>query len=366
MLVTASTVKDSAENLAFFVQANLAAGADHLMVFLDAPRADGQAEAAALLDEHPQVTCVRAGGPGWWQGERPANLNHRQRINANWAKSVLAAAGVDGWILHIDGDEVLRVDTALLDGLDASVRSIRLSPLEAVAQVGATQRATLFKRALDDDDLNLLHVLGAIDAPSNQAYFHGHLMGKSGVRVSSDLSLTLHDAVDPDGRRVDGLAHPDLTLLHYDAPTDREFIRKWTALAGAGPARYRAERRASAAALRSLAGRNLPAAVREKYLRRIYAAHIADDVELLADLGMLLEHDPLTPAAPPAGGLSESELAAVAACASAQRERPKASFLARDSAKDGAKDGAKDRGKAGAAAGSSGRARRRTGWGRRS
>lgn len=381
MLVTASTVKDSAENLSFFVAANLASGVDHMLVFLDAPRADGQVEAAALLDDHPKVTCVRAGGPGWWQGDRPANLNHRQRINANWAKQVVAEAlhpaGGDArearprpWLFHIDGDEVLRVDRARLDAVPADALTVRLAPLEAVARAGATQRATVFKRMLDDDELNLLHVLGAIDAPTNQSYFHGHVMGKSGVRIDSDLALTLHDAVTPSGARVEGLQDAGLGLLHYDAPTDREFIRKWTALAAAGPARYRADRRATVAALRTLAGRDLPVEVREKYLRRIYEDQIADDVELLSDLGLLVEHDPLTPSAARRAEIPDSVRGSIEDRARGLAEVPKQSYLVLDNAKDSAKENAKENAKGARQDSSTGSPtgsgrRRRTPWSRR-
>ena len=76
-------------------------------------------------------------------------------------------------------------------------------------------------------------------------------MGKSGVRPGSGLGLSLHGAVSPDGpppRHED----PRLRVLHYDAPSGEEFVRKWTAFAQAGPARYRPSRAPSARALRTL------------------------------------------------------------------------------------------------------------------
>ena len=338
MLVTASTVKDSVANLRFFVAANLASGVDHMVVFLDAPKAEGQAEAAAFLDDHPHVTCVKAGRT-WW-GDTPAgNLNNRQRMNANWAKAVLADLGWAAWLIHIDGDEVAHVDREALAGLPRHVDSIRLTTLEAVAQTGATERAALFKTMLEPADLNLLQVLGAIDEATNQSYFHGHLMGKSAVRIASPLALTVHDAVHPDGRRAAGEINDGFTVLHYDAPTEAEFIRKWTALAAAGPARYRQDRQATARALRALIGRDLSDDVRAKYLRQIYATYIADDLDVLHELGMLISLDPLAGKHLPQA-LDASQQAALDDKVAAMREEPKAQFLVHDRHKDQSKDDA--------------------------
>ena len=69
-------------------------------------------------------------------------------------------------------------------------------------------------------------------------------------------------------------------------------MRKWTALAQAGPARYRASRAPSARALRALVSSDLPDESATKYLRRIYDLTTRDDVELLDELGLLVEHDP--------------------------------------------------------------------------
>lgn len=342
MLVTASTIKDSAANVRFFVEANLASGVDHMVVFLDAPKEPGQAEVEEYLEAQPRVTCVRAGGGAWWHGERPANLNHRQRINANWTHELLAPLGWATWLAHIDGDEVARLDRAALAALPADVATVRMRPLEAVARSGVDDRATLFKALLDDDTLTLLHVLGVLEDPSNQTYFHGHLMGKSAIRVGADVALTLHDAVTRAGERVDGTEDAAFSVLHYDAPTEQEFIRKWTALASAGPARYRASRQPVAKALKTLIGRDLPADVRERYLRRIYERQVADDVAVLDDLGLLVTCDPLTGSV--SGGsdgaspLTADQRAALDQRVIALRAEPKARFLVRDNKKDGTGD----------------------------
>jgi hypothetical protein len=292
MLFTATTVKDSPANVRFFVAANLASGVDHMFVFLDAPQEPDQQEVAELLDAEPRVTCVRTTRRHWWQEDRPQSLNVRQRINANWTRSLLEPFPWAEWLFHIDGDEVALLDRDALAAVPSDRDAVWLPPLEAVSELRPAGRPTRFKRLLDDSDLNLLHVLGAIDAPTNQAYFHGHVMGKTGVRPGSGLALTLHDAISAAGVRQERHRDDRLGLLHYDAVSGEEFIRKWSALARAGHARYRASRQPMARALRTLVGKDVPEPTREKYLRRIYELTTLDDVELLGELGLLEDVDP--------------------------------------------------------------------------
>lgn len=299
MILTASTIKDTPENVRFFVSANLASGVDHMFVFLDAPKDPGQAVVAAELAEHPNVTCIPTGRKAWWGDDRPKSLNVRQRVNANWVRRVLEPFGWAEWLFHIDGDEVARVDREALAAVPAGLDAVWLPPWEAVSQWSQPERPTRFKRLLDDAELNLLQVLGTIGEPTNQAYFHGHVMGKSGVRPGSGLALTLHEAISADGERQPRHEDPRLSVLHYDATSGEEFVRKWTALAQAGPARYRADRAPTARALRALTSGDLPEDVRATYLRRIYDLTTRDDVETLADLRLLVEHDPLQAGAAP-------------------------------------------------------------------
>ena len=313
MLCTATTVKDSLENVRFFVTANLASGVDHMFVFLDAPQAPGQQEVGAFLDDTSQVTCIRTTRKDWWQEDRPANLNVRQRINANWVRALLAPLDWAEWLFHIDSDEVALLDRAALAAVPPGTDAVWLAPSEAVSQPHPTQRPTRFKRLLDEDDLSLLHVLGVLDEPSNQSYFHGHVLGKSGVRPASGLALTLHDAISDDGKRQERHQDERLRLLHYDAVSGAEFIRKWTALATAGPARYRPSRAPMAKALKTLAAKDVPDDVREKYLWRIYDLTTRDDVELLGELGLLDDIDPAR------GGEAPDELPADDAHQLAQR-----------------------------------------------
>ena len=342
MYFTASTVKDSPENVRFFVDANLASGVDHMFVFLDAPREDGQAKVARALADHPHVTCIRTGRRGWWGGDRPASLNVRQRINANWARTVLAPFEWAEWLFHIDGDEVAALDREALAAVPAEADAVWLTPWESVSEWAATGRPTQFKRLLSVPELNLLHVLGVLPAATNQAYFHGHVLGKSGVRPASGLGLTLHEAVSPEGVRQPGHEDPRLHLLHYDAPSGEEFVRKWTALASAGPTRYRRSRQPAARALKALLASDLPPATREKYLHRLYDITTRDDVDTLAELQLLVEADPLR------AGHTPRELPPGAAEQLAQRvaelsERPKAGYYIDDARRGGRRANLKKR-----------------------
>ena len=183
MLLTVSTIRDSLPNVRRFVAANLASGVDHMVVFLDAPKDPGQDEVRAELSAHPHVTCVPTGRASWWLDDRPAGLNVRQRINANVALDALRGLPWAEWLFHVDGDEVARVDPALLAAVPASTDTIRLDPLEAVSRWHIEAPPTRFKRLLDQHDLSLLFTLGLVAEPSNAAYFHGHIKGKSGVRT---------------------------------------------------------------------------------------------------------------------------------------------------------------------------------------
>ena len=341
MLFTVSTVKDSVDNVGFFVAANLASGVDHMVVLLDAPAEPEQVEVAASLADHPHVTCLPAGRRDWWQGERPAGLNVRQRANAAWVRAVLEPLEWAEWLFHVDGDEVARLDREALAEVPPGLDAVWLPPWEAVSQwdpePGAGARPRSFKRLLDDADLTLLHVLGRVPEATNQAYFHGHVMGKTGVRPASGCVLTLHGALAPDGADAERHEDPRLTVLHYDAPSGEEFVRKWTALAGAGPARYRASRAPVARALRRLVAADLPDDVRRKYLREIYDATTRDDVETLAELGLLEEVDPATlgPDHRRARSLAPAQAAELAARVAEMRSLPKTAFVVEDSPRDG-------------------------------
>jgi Glycosyl transferase family 2 len=324
MIVTASTVLDTPANVRRFVADNLAMGVDHMVVFLDDPSAQDQDRVADELSRHRNVTCVPAGRE-WWAADRPPGLNVRQRSNANLALELLADMEWAQWVFHIDGDEVVALDREKLAAVPAGTDAAWLTPLESVSQFDAPERPTLFKRLLDDDDLNLLHTLGVLSRPTNRAYYHGHVMGKSGVRPGSGLRLTLHDAVTTSGDRVPTHKDASLRVLHHDAVSGAEFVRKWTAIMGAGPAVFRKDRASTVNALRTLTAKDIAAPTAEKYLRRIYEATTEDDVATLHELGLLEEVDPGRGTHVPRP-ISDIDRATLADRIAAMREVPKRHF----------------------------------------
>lgn len=322
VLVAAATVLDTLPHVQRFVAGNLAGGLDHLVVFLDKPGAPGQDDVRKFLDEHPHVTCVPAGG-GWW-GERPALLNVRQCTNANLVKELLAGAG-DAWVFHVDGDEVVRVDRDLLVG--TAHDAIRLAPREAVARERWVGEPTLFKRLLGEEDLVLLQALGVLDEPDNRAYFHGHLQGKGAVRAAGEAWLTLHRPVGADGRTVAALEDDRLELFHYESYSGEEFVRKWTAMVASGPrASHRPGRIETASALRTLLTKGLPVEVLERHLMEIFRRTTLDRDDVLGELGLLVETDPLTAGHEPVP-LGEPIATALREGLESWRGRPKERFF---------------------------------------
>ena len=106
LVVLASTVKDTLANVQRYVDGNLAGGADHLVLFLDAPDDPATPHVRGFLDAHPHVTCVVT-DDAWWTDKRPEQLNTRQRINANVVKALLSTVDWAGWVFHVDGDEIV-------------------------------------------------------------------------------------------------------------------------------------------------------------------------------------------------------------------------------------------------------------------
>jgi glycosyl transferase family 2 len=293
LVVLASTVKDTLANIERYVDGNLAGGADHLVVFLDDPSDPATAEVRAFLDAHPHVTCVVT-DETWWTDKRPEQLNTRQRVNANVVKALLSTVSWADWVFHVDADEIVQVPRPALSSVPSSQVAVSLAPLEAVSRKHWEGDPTWFKRLLDEPDLVLLKTLGVIDRPANGAYFHGHVEGKSGVRPTLDLWLTLHHVVDEEKNEVSSFTHPDLRLLHYESYSGEDFVRKWTSILAAGPKpAFRPAREPTAVALQTLISKGLSPGQAEPYLMRIFERTTEDDFDTLRDLGLLEHVDPL-------------------------------------------------------------------------
>ena len=304
-----STAKDTLANLQRYVDGNLAGGADHLVVFLDAPDDPATPELREFLDGHPHVTCVVTDA-SWWTDKRPEQLNTRQRINANVVKALLTSVDWAGWVFHVDADEIVQLDRSVLDSVPGPQAVVSLAPLEVVSRKQWDADPTWFKRLLEPDDLTLLKALGALDRAANGDYFHGHVEGKSGLRPTTELWLTLHHVVDSDKNEVDPFTDPAaLRLLHYESFSGEEFVRKWTSILAAGPKpNFRPARDSTAIALQTLIAKGLTPEQAQPYLMRIFERTTEDDFDTLRDLGLLEYADPRSgthvPAELPDGSLA--------------------------------------------------------------
>ncbi len=285
MITTVSTVKDDLARLERWIDRNQAAGVDRVVVFLD-DRDDAQS--AALLNERPGVIAIDA--RTWWGDGVPLRLNARQRINANAALDVVRDTDPQGWMFHIDGDEVLHLDTERLLALPGDIEAVQLSPLEALAQwEWPDDDVSLFKRLLTDEELDLLHLLGMLERPDNRAYFRGHTVGKAGLRVSTDAWLEIHRVVD-DQRAPVAVHRADwLQVLHYESHTLEEFVRKWTNHTTSGHRLMaRPERQQLASAMTADGWERWPVEVADRVRRELFAATVLDDRDGLERLDLLV------------------------------------------------------------------------------
>jgi Glycosyl transferase family 2 len=287
VILSVTTLKDSAANVEKWVRRNLGGGIDHLVVFLDGP----QPEVEALLRGHPHVTTVMADAD-WYQGTYSVGLNARQVVNAAVTSRLLGGMPWADWLFHLDGDEVALIDRAELDALDADTHAVRLQTLEAVGRLRPERDPTLFKRMCTRDELRAVTAFGELDKPSNMRYFRGHTRGKPGVRPRFDLALGVHQVLDLEGERLERAEGPGLHVLHYESPSGDEFVRKWMALlSSGGSVGQRGHRAVVAASIRTLSRLDLDEDDRRSFLYRLYERHCADDAELLQRLGLLVEVD---------------------------------------------------------------------------
>ena len=289
MIISATTVKDTLENVEKFVRRNLLGGIDHLVVFVDAPLPHVE----DFLRSHPDVTSVPAYGD-WW-GTLPASaLNTRQITNAALISQLVAGFPWAEWMFPLDGDEVARIDRDVLDRLGPETRVVQLLTMEAASRLHPQGDPTLFKRLLNDDELQLLYALGVIAQPRQRSYFRGHMCGKPGLRPTPDLALAVHHVIDMrTGERVESAKDLGLAMLHYESHDGDEFVRKWLALLSSGRRVQQHRQRAPlAAAIEALLALGLPEAETATFLEQLFVRTRLDDIETLSRLRLLVEVDP--------------------------------------------------------------------------
>jgi hypothetical protein len=268
-----------------FVARNLAAGTDHMLLFLDDPDEE-------LRSWQPEHVTLIATDEAYWDGARPERLNERQRVNANVANTALAPFERVGWLFHLDGDECLDIDLDVLSGVEPGFGCVRLAALEAVSRREWPGEVTHFKQLLDYEQLCLLHAVGVIDAPTNRSLFNGHVAGKVGVRPSPHVVVEIHTARDGDGNELETAHIEGLHVLHFESWCEAEFVRKWEAHLGSGGANFRAEKDRLRGAVEAIAtNAELDDAGRRRYLAEVYTRLVEDDFDRLVELGFAVTVD---------------------------------------------------------------------------
>lgn len=336
LVAVVATVKGPPEQVTQFVRTNLCAGADHLVVLVD----DADPAVLRALQDDPdtrhRVTAIGA-DDAYWKGSdfgssqiarrgRPDSLNVRQTIGANLANALVSSVPRFSWLFHLDLDERLHLDKDRLLALDPSVRAVALDVLEAVS-TERPESSRRYKRRPSRVELEDLHRRGLIKRPSPYAYFRGHYSGKRGIRPDPRVRLGIHRVKEPGGEVEIEPLHMDwLQLLHDESYSMEEFVRKWRALGSAGgfgqkPRRRRLGRRVA----RILENSSLDSAARDDRIRELYIRHVADDADLLEELGFLVRPNPAWSAYSPQP-LTQREQATLAGVANLLTGAPKRPF----------------------------------------
>ena len=289
LVCTVTTLWDTLENVERFVSRNLAAGADHMFVFLDGSAPDVR----EFLDSLDSVTVVRT-GKGYWQGRRSPSLNGRQMANANLVSYLLSPFPDVRWLFHIDGDESLHLDREeLLADSTLAHAAVRLGVLESVSKDRWDGPVDTFKRTPTPDELAQLKRRGAIGKADLRAYFHGYVRGKVGVRPTLDLRVGIHDAWDRDGNKIDAVSSPGWNVLHYDCWSREEFMRKWASPMSIRRAHFSGRRERLRVAVNAVVDDpSMDDEERRRQLTELYRATIADDVTALDELDLLVTSRP--------------------------------------------------------------------------
>ena len=186
----------------------------------------------------------------------------------------------------LDGDEVARIDRAVLDRLDPETRAVRLRPLEAVSRLHPDGDPTLFKRRLDRGRaVTCCTSLGVIAKPNERSYFRGHICreARTSGRRSTSPSASTTSSTRPAANRVDARTKPraagSSTTSRTTATSSSASGRRCS-----GRVAYRSSQRGRrstvAAAIRALLERARGGGDRA-FLDQLYERLGVDDVDLL-------------------------------------------------------------------------------------
>jgi hypothetical protein len=205
-----------------FIEHYAAAGASEIFLFFDDP---------TMADHRPhprvhRILCDEA----HWQGDRPLNIERRQRINHRIARGRNSSP----WLLHVDVDEFLLSEGSVghvLAGVPSDVFSVQAPVREAVYDSLPTQETLLatpyFKNPAKGESRLVERVFGPELAVYAEGGLWGHVAGKSFLRKGRRIGrYSLHRPIPADPALTANHDTGKLSLLHFEALTFEMFREK--------------------------------------------------------------------------------------------------------------------------------------------
>ncbi len=216
MLIAVSTIKDTTENMEFFLNENRKSGVDHFFIFFEG-------ELPVDPKKYPFATFISS----YKLNPKTKDINRRQRDNANRVLRYLLSKNVEGWITHIDGDEVVNFDKSILKQLPSENLCFKLHSVEPIkSDIEDKNHHTLFKKCLNEEEYSLALSLNLIEKKfnNNRDWLSGHVVGKSVTRIRPKLRLQIHF---PNGYGVKVDESVDAEVIHYESASFKDFLRKF-------------------------------------------------------------------------------------------------------------------------------------------
>ena len=226
-IAVVSTLRAPLRQTLSFVRYHLHIGIDTLFLFFDDPD-DPALETLASCSQVTATAC----SPAYWRElghDAVPGISERQLVNAN-VGMIMAIQHSCQWLLHIDGDELVRPRRDLHEILGGSRADVlRLSLLEAVPLAVKHDNVfspVLFKKMIGARQKRMAMLLGCHGAFFEGMHFRGHTASKTAVRLGPGITrMGIHapEAREGVARETTG----QLLLLHYGCIGLEEWRRKW-------------------------------------------------------------------------------------------------------------------------------------------
>ena len=215
-----ATIKAPADEILAFAAYHLELGAHRLYIYLD----DDNPAAFSRLKAHPKIRVITCDN-GYWRkltGKRPPK--HQSRQSANATQAYHRRAEVD-WLIHMDVDEFLWPDGALINclaALDRQVQCARVRPMESLSGDGTMFKAFIPNGPNRDAIVSRLYPQFG---PYVKGGFLSHLAGKLFVRPGlDDLVVKIHNVFQDSATNPGQVELGDVALCHAHAKSWENWI----------------------------------------------------------------------------------------------------------------------------------------------